>query len=301
MALVNASDLFHSIVKETTFGETPTTGATRYELPVAADQEPLAASATVIASNTKRPMRSSNGQRRGAEVVEGSVSTRFVKADFMDLLLENALCNSFTTNVLKAGDTDQSFSMITKFADDMYKINAGCAVTGFSITAKGNEEVAISFDIMGSKQTRSATDNALAVTNATGLVEFIGSEVGTITVAGQTLQVADLTFSTKLDKTRRFALGSNNSLAYGVNGVRETILTVKAYRESFAIDTAITGLEQACSFQIGGNGTGYSFEMPAAYGDIPKDTLSDGSAFAEINFSAAYDDTADTSLVITKL
>ena len=301
MALVSSSDLSHSIVKETTFGTTPTTGATRYELPAAADQEPLTASASVIASNTKRPMRSSNGSRRGMEMVEGSVGTRFVKAAFMDLLLENALCNSFATNVLKAGETDSSFSLITKFASDMYKINAGCAVTGFTISAKGNEEVGISFDIMGSKQTRSAVDNALTVTNATGLTEFIGSEVNTITVAGETLQIAELSFSTKLDKTRRPVLGSNNSLAYGVNGVRETILTVKAYRESFAVDTAITGLAQACSFRIGGTGTGYSFEMPAAYGDIPKDTLSDGSAFVEINFSAGYDATAGTSLVVTKL
>ena len=301
MALVNASDLSHSIVKEATFGTTPTTGATRYELPLAADQEPLAASASVIASQTKRPNRSSNGQRRGMEMVEGSMSTRFVKHAFMDLLLENALCNTFATSVLKAGVTDQSFSLITKFASDMYKINTGCAVTGFNISAKGNDEVSISFDIMGSKQTRAATDNALTVTNATGLNEFIGSEVNTITVAGETLQVAELTFSTKLDKTRRPVLGSNNSLAYGVNGVRETILTVKAYRESFDVDTAITGLAQAASFSIGGVGTGYRFEMPAAYGDIPKDTLSDGSAFVEINFSAGYDATAGTDLVITKL
>lgn len=301
MPLVNASDLSHSIVKEATFGVTPTTTATRYELPAAADQEPLAASATIIASNTKRPNRSSNGSRRGMEMVEGSVATRFVRHAFMDLLLENALCNAFATNVLKAGELDTSFSLITKLASDMYKTNAGCAVSGFSISATNNDEVSISFDMMGALQNRSATDNPLAVSAVTGVTEFIGSEVNTITLAGQTLAIAELTFSTQLNKTRRGTLGSNASLAYGVEGTRETTLTVKAYRESFAVDTAITGLAQACSFRIGGVGTGYSFEMPAAFGDIPKDSIGDGSVYVDLTFTAGYDATAGTSLVITKL
>lgn len=301
MSLVNASDLSHSIVRETTFGVTPTATATRHELPLAADQEPLAASATIIPSQTMRPGRNSNGSRRGSIQVEGSLTTRFVSHAFMDLLLENALCGTFTTNVLRAGETDQSFSVISRFASDMFKTSAGCAVSGFTLTATNNDEVSISFDIMGSTQTNSATNNPLAVTAVTGTTEFIGSEVNTITIGGQTLAVAELTLSYTQDKTRRFALGSNNSLAYGFNGTREVTLSVKAYRDDFAIDSAITGLAQNCSFRIGGTGNGYQFELPSAFGDIPVDSIDDGSVFVDINFTAGFNNAANTSLVITKL
>ncbi|WBY16629.1 phage tail tube protein [Erythrobacteraceae bacterium WH01K] len=301
MSLVNASDLSHSIVKEETFGVTPTAAADRYELPLAADAEPLQASVTQIQSNTKRPNRSSNGSRRGAQMVEGSIETRFVRADFMDLLFQNALCGTYNTDVLKAAEEDQYFSVITKLADDMYKTYSGCCVSGFSLDAKGNEEVSINFDIMGAGQTLAATENALSVTSQSGLTEFVGTEVATITVAGQNLAVAELSFSTSLEKTKRYTLGSDTSLEYGVAGTRECNLMVKAYRESFAVDSAITGEAQECSFQIGGAGTGYEFKLPAAYGDIPKDTLSDGSAFVEINFSCGYDETEDTNLIITRL
>lgn len=301
MALVSSSDITSSIVAETVFGTTPTSTATRYELPLGADAALLTASATAIASPTKRPNRASNGSRRGMTTVEGSLDIRFQRHAFMDILLQSALSNTFATNVLKAGVTDSSFSIISKLAPDMYKTFAGNMVTGFSISTTGNDEVKSSWDVMGASMTNGATDNALAVTTITGTTEFLAAEVQSISVAGQTLAIAELTFETTLDRTRRPVLGSNTGLAYGVNGVRDTTITVRAYRESLAIDSAITGLAQPVSFDIGGTGTGYRFQVPAAYGDMPVDSISDGSAFVTITFKAGYDATAGTDLVITKL
>ena len=307
MALVSASDITHSIVAETVFGTTPTTTATRYALPLSADQAPLKADAGAIASPTKMPNRASNGSRRGMLTVDGSLDVRFMRAPFMDVLLQSALSGTYATNVLKAGITDSSFSVLTSLqggaaGQQMVKQFGGCMVSGFSIGAKANEEVTSSWDIIGLNATNLTTDNALAVTALpAGTLEFIGSELANITVAGQTLSIAELTFETKLDRTRRPTLTASPNLAYGVNGTRETTLTVKAYRESFAIDTAVTGLAQPVTFDIGATGTGYRFNLPAAYGNIPVDELSDGSAFVTITFTAGYDNTAATDVVVTRL
>lgn len=301
MALVNASDITHSIIAETVFGTTPTATATRYELPLGADAALLTAAATTIASPTKRPNRASNGSRRAMTTVEGSLDIRFQRHAFLDILLQSALSGTFATNVLKAGTTDSSFSVISRLASDMYKTFAGNMVTGFSISSTGNDEVTSTWNLMGANVTNSATDNALSVTAITGTTEFLASEVQSISVAGQTLSIAELTFETTLDRTRRPVLGSNTGLAYGVNGVRDTTVTVRAYRDSLSIDSAITGAAQAVSFDIGGASTGYRFQLPAAYGDMPVDSISDGSAFVTITFKAGYDATAGTDLVITKL
>lgn len=307
MALVSASDITHSLVAETTYGVTPTASATRYALPVSADQALLKADASPIASPTKMPNRASNGSRRGMLTVDGAMDVRFMRAPFMDILLQSALSNSYATKVLKAGTADSSFSVLSSLqggaaGSQMVKQFGGCMVTGFSIGAKGNEEVTSSWDIMGSKSANLTTDNALTITNLpVGTTEFLASELANITVAGQTLSIAELTFETKLDRTRRPILTSNDGLAFGVNGTRETTVTVKFYRESFAIDTAVTGLAQAVTFDIGATSTGYRFQLPAAYGSIVQDELSDGSAFGTVVFTAGYDATAQTDLIVTQL
>lgn len=303
MALVSSSDIIHSIVAETTFGVTPTASATRYLLPTSADQALLKADAGAIASPTRMPNRASNGSRRGMMTVEGSLDVRFTRAPFMDVLLQSALSGTYATKTLKAGITDSSFTVLSALSPTMVKQFGGCMVSGFSLSAKANDEITTSWDIMGANATNLTTDNALVATALpAAAIEFLGQDTSTINVAGATLNIAELTFDTKLDRTRRPILGSNTGLAFGVNGTRETRVTVKAYRESFAVEDAVTGLAQAVSFQIGsGNGKGYTFSLPAAYGNIPVDELSDGSAFVTITFTAGYDSTTGTDLIITQL
>lgn len=302
MSLVNASDISHSLIPETTYGVTPTATATRYALPCSADQAPLKAEATTIASPTRMPNRSSKGSRRGMTTVDGSLDIRFTNAPVIDKLFESALSGTFTADELKAGQTDSSFSILHKLSPTMVKQFGGCMVSGFSLSVKGNDEVTTSWDIIGSVATNLSADNALPLTAVPDdAVEFISSEVASISVAGQTLAIAELTFDYKLDRTRRPVLGSDVGLALAVNGTKEITVTVRAYRESFDIDTAVTGLAQPVVFNIAADGEGYSFQMPAAFGSIPTDEVSDGSAFVTVTFTAGYDNTAGTDLVITKL
>jgi hypothetical protein len=305
MALVSAADIQHSLIPETTFGTTPTTGATRYLLPLAPDAPLLTAKATQIASPTRMPNRANNGSKRGMTTVEGSLDLRFQKAPVLDKLLESAVSGAFATNVLKAAMTDSSFSVLSFMQGgaagaQMIKAYNGCMVNGFTISSKGNDAVSAAFQVMGAGYSNLTTDNALTTTT-TAYSEFVAADLQAITLAGVPISVAEVSLDWKVDRTRRPVVSSNTGLAFGVNGTTEVTLTIKAYRDSFSVDTAITGAAQAVSFSIGGVGTGYSFSLPAAYGEIPSDEISDGSAFVNITFSGAYDATQGTNLVITKL
>jgi hypothetical protein len=252
------------------------------------------------------PNRSSNGSRRGTKTVEGSLDIRFMRAAFMDVLLQSGLSGTYATNVLKAGTTDSYFSIISSYqggaaGSQMHEAFAGVTVKGFSITTKALEGVTTTFDLMGMDFAELTTDNPLAVTGPGAVTEFKFDELAAITVAGQTLKVAELSFETSLDRTRRHILTSATGLQFGVNGTRTTTVTIKAFREDFVSNTAITGNAQAVSFDIGGVGTGYRFQLPAAYGDRPASEVSDGSLFQTITFKAGYDATAATDLVVTRL
>ncbi|WP_240953584.1 phage tail tube protein [Sphingomonas sp. G-3-2-10] len=304
MALVSSSDIQHSLIAETTFGVTPTATVTRHLLPLAPDAPLLTASATQIASPTRMPNRSNNGSKQGMKMVDGSLEMRFQKAPFMDVLLQSALSGTFATNTLKAGITDSSFSVLsvldgTSAAGSQDIMNfKGLMATGFSLSAKGNEGVMASFQVIGADFANLTTNNPLVATTAT-YNEFTAADAPSITVGAVTLDVAEFTLDWKVDRTRRPVIGSNAGLAFGVNGTTEVTLTIKAYRNGAL--SAITGSAQAVSLAVGGVGTGMSFSLPAAYGDVPTIEQSDGSAFTNIVFKGGYDATQGTNFVITKL
>jgi len=306
MARVFSADINHSIVPETAFGVTPTTGAVRSELPVSVDQGLLTAEATSIKSNTKRPNNAGNGSQRGMTTVNGAINMRGYYGVVPNMLMEGLLRSSFTgttTKVLKPATTDKSYSIFSKLASDQIKTYAGCVVRGLTIDAKANDVVNFDWDIMGVSKTDSNTDNALTVvpTAYVGPGEYEGSDLGTINVAGQTVSFSELSFQITADRTQSPVLGSNTGIAFGYNGAREVKVTIKAYRESLALDNGLTGLDQAFSFNLGTTGAGWSFSCPSMNFDIPKDELGNGSAFVTITGTAKYDNTAAADLVVTQL
>jgi hypothetical protein len=302
MARVFTPDIIHTLVPEATFATTPTTGATRYELPLAEDAAPLEATATDIKSNTKRPNRESNGSQRGMVDVSGALNMRLTSAPVVSALFEYALSGVFASKVLKGGSVDKSFTVISKFAADMVKFNRGCMVKGFTIDAKANDGTTVNFDVMGVAQDALTSDSALTVTVVPGSAnEYKADDVRGILVAGTALSFSELSFQTALDRTQSPVLSSSVGLAFGVNGTRTTTVTLKAYRDSFAVDTLLTGAAQGFQFDVGTTGNGFRFSCPAMYFSIPKDEVSNGSAFVTITGTAGYDPTLGSGIQITQL
>lgn len=303
MARVYSADITHSIIPEATFGTTPTATATRSELPLSTDQALLSAEATSIKSNTKRPNNAGNGSQRGMKNVSGALNMRGFFGNVPNMLMEGLLRSTFAAKVLKAGQTDKSFSIVSKLANDQVKTYPGVIIKGLTVDAKANDVVNFDWDVMGIDQIVGATDNALAIvpTAYVGPGEFEGSDVVSINVAGQTVSFSELSFQITADRTQSPVLGSNVGLAFGYNGAREVKVTIKAYRESLVLDQNLTGLAQNFAFTIGTTGSGYTFSCPSMFFDIPKDELNNGSAYVTITGTAGYDNTAASDVIVTQL
>lgn len=311
MALISPSDVTFSVVPETTAGVTPTATATRFEFPASADQSVAAFNAGEIASKTKRPGRAGNGMRRGMITGTGSLDTRLQFCPVVHTLMESALSGKFTTTgtkTLKAGGTDSTVSILqflqTAAAGGvMLETAAGAMVNKMTIQAKAVDEVNVSFEYLATVQTQAATDNALVVTPVpTTAIEFAGEHVSAITVAGSTaIQFTELSLEVTQERNARAKLGSNTPIGIGTNGTRTVKLTMKAYRESFAVDALLTGGAQSFSFTIGSAGNGYGFYIPAGNASLPTTEFDAESAFVTIEVTAAYDATQATDFYITQL
>lgn len=311
MAFINPSDVTFTLVPEVTAGVLPTTGASRFELPAKADQSLPSFTANEIASNTKRPGRAGNGMRRGMVTGTQSIDMRLQFAPVIVALMESAVSGKFTTTgtkTLKAGTTDSTFSVLSLLqagasGSAMVDVASGAMINKMNISAKAGDEVNVSFEMLATVNTQLTTDSTLAVTAVpASAYEFAGAEVSAVSVAGNTaIQFTELALEVTQERTARGKLGTNTPIGIGTNGTRTVKLTLKAYRESFAIDALLTGQAQAFSFTIGAAGNGYGVSIPAGYASIPTTEFDGESAFVNIEITAAYDNTQATDLVITQL
>lgn len=311
MALINPSDVTFTLVPEVTAGVLPTTGASRFELPAKADQNLPRFTANEIASNTKRPGRAGNGMRRGMVTGTGTMDMRLQFAPVIFALMESALSGKFTTTgtkTLKAGTSDSTFSVLSLLqggasGSAMVDVASGAMANKMNIEAKAGDEVNVLFEMLATVNTQLTTDSTLAVTAVpASAYEFAGAEVSAVSVAGNTtIQFTELALEVTQERTARGKLGTNTPIGIGTNGTRTVKLTLKAYRESFAIDALLTGQAQAFSFTIGAAGNGYGVSIPAGYASIPTTEFDGESAFVNIEITAAYDNTQATDLVITQL
>jgi hypothetical protein len=304
---ISANDVSYSIIPEATLGTTPTSAASRFELPIKSGQAAPTYKANEIQSQTMRPNRASNGARRGNGSGEGSFEFGFQKDAAIKLLMASALSGTWTgtagSQVLKAGKTDSSFSTIAKLASNLWQVSAGGVCSGFNLSAKAADGISASFDMVFTKRTNAASDasSSLSVTASAGSPEYIGSEVTNITVDGDSsLQYTELTLQVTQDRAMRNVLGSSTPIGVGTSGNRQVKLTIKAYRESFAVDTLIDGTPQPVSFQIGGAGDGYIVTLPAAIGAVPTDETGD-DMMVVVEFTAAYDGNELTDLKIAEI
>lgn len=304
---INTADLLFSAIKETVAGTTPTTG-TRLEVPVKTDQAPPVRTTTQIEDETKRPNREGNAAASGHAMTEWDLSMASRGGALMDLLIESAISGTFAgTSPVKAqgGTADSTFTVVSVLksgtsGNALVYEDAGCMARSWSITASAKEGAEVQFGILGTKRAEKTSDNSLTVTKTpASAVRHLYSDVN-VTVAGQTLAYSSLEFSTEQERDVRVVLGQIAASDIYTTGKRKTTLTLKAYRESFAVN-ALANAVMSVSFTIGTTGNGYKVTIPAAKLMTPTDELDASGLLVALEFEASYDTVTDTGLVIEKL
>lgn len=304
---ISSNDIQFSAIKEVTLGTTPTTGATRHELPIKSGASVPQFKGNAIQSDTMRPNRASNGSRRGNSSGEGSFDFRFQNCGVMDLFLESALSGTWQdvgavgdeVSTLKAGKTDVSMSVIAKLGAGMFRTSKGVICNSVKINGTAAKEVSASFGFVFIDQANGSTDNAITVTEAGENLEYLGAEVD-VTVAGQTLNFTEFSVDISQDRTMRDILGSYTPIGVGASGTRKVKFTAKAFRENLTVDALIDGTAQEIVIEIGTVGDGYRITIPAAYGSIPYDETAE-SMMVVFEFDGGYDSASGTDVIIEKL
>lgn len=312
---INSADPTYALIEEVTYGVTPSVG-TLYELPASTEQAPPVYKTAEIPSNTKRPKRESNGTQRGMASSEWTIDTRLQKTEVINVLLKSALSGQWASNKLVASDIDSTFSVITTLKPDsavepaepngLYYVDAGMIVNSLSITANAPDTATVSFGMMGTSRVEADEKHPATFTTISSTArEFTYADLKNVKLTGPEgvvdLGVSSLEFKSDQNREVRAICGQIEGIGIGTQGARTTTLTIKVYRESFKLNTDVTGEPQKISFEIERDGVGYRITLPAAIGQFPSDELSGSSLLANVTFTAAYDNVTASGLFIEQL
>lgn len=299
---IPSSDYKVTILPEATYGVVPTTGP-RYEFPRIEGNGLLNKDYGAVESTTMRPGRNGNGARRGNQSVSGSLELNAITAPLVDLLIESAASAKFAGSVLKAAQTDVSFTHVAELAANTFKVSSGCMVNSFTLTANAAEAVSYSFDITGVKQDEKSTfaGTFTPVTIDDAAYEYLGDEVLNVVAAGVTnLKYSSLTLTIGQERTPRNTISSDTAFGLSASGARTVTLEVTFWREAGVnYDEIFTGEKQEFSFDLGVVDYGRKYTI---YGQASGlEDAEEHDLMITMTVTAAYNEVEGTALVIEKL
>lgn len=185
MAFAQGSRSSLSYIVESTFGTTP--AGNFQNLPFTTHS--LNMTKERVAGTDIQADRMSRVDRHGNRQVVGDITADLRDTDFDDLL-ESAMLNTWSANVLKVGTVPKYFSIEDYAADiDQARLFTGCSVNTLSVALAPNAMVTGTFGIVGKDMTISATEKTQDA--ATGAAPFdaysgdleIGGSVAAIVTA----------------------------------------------------------------------------------------------------------------------
>lgn len=302
---INTADFSMSAIKEVEPGVVPTTGS-RVEVPIKTDQAPPVLTTAQIEDDTKRPNREGNAAASGHSMVELELSLVSRGGELIDMLIESAISGEFDgSDIAKGSDKDSTFTIFSTLKSGnagqaLVYVDSGCMVRSWSVTATAKEGAEVSFGILGTKREEEETESALPLikTPATA-VRHLYSDV-TVTVGDQELAYSSLEFSTEQERDVRVILGQIAANDIYTSGTRTTSLTIKAYRESFAVN-ALANTNMPVEFTIGTAGNGYKITLPFAKLMTPTDELDDSGLLVNLEFNAGFDNTTEAGIIVERL
>lgn len=181
--MASGADTRVAYVAESTFGTTPATPSFKA---LRVTSGGLSTSKQTLVSEELRGDQNVVDELQVGQDVEGSYPFELSYGSFDDWI-EAALGGSWTSNVLKNGQTARFFTVeeiIELGATDSYRRFAGCMINEFSLNVASRQRITGSFGVLGRQETL-ATAIVSGATYADPSSEGImtaGTSVGTVTV-----------------------------------------------------------------------------------------------------------------------
>lgn len=300
MAFAQGSRSSLSFIVESTFGTTPAGNFTN--LPFTTHS--LNLTKDRVAGNDIQSDRMPRVDRHGNRQVAGDIVADLRDGDY-DSLLESAMLNTWSTNVLKVGTTPKYFSIEDYAADiDQARLFTGMTVNSLAVSLAPNQMVTGTFGMVGKDMTIGATEKTQdAASGAAPFDAYSGdlkiADTGGVLAASAIVTGLDFTLTNSFAPT--FVIGDDAAPSLEV-GRAEVEGTLTAYFEDAAlINRFLNETETALEVSVGDGTNDMTFLFPRIKVNSA-DVGVDGptSRIVNISFVALRDSTEATNLKITR-
>lgn len=297
-------------VEEVTYDVTPT-DSTDWES-LRFTSEALSATPTTNQSEEIRSDRMIADQFKVSVDVGGGLDYEF-SATTYDGLLEGTMYDTWSTGVLKVGVEEHSYTLEKTFSDltaNHFMTFSGMRVGEMAIGFSYGEAVSGTFTMAGASVVGASTSLVGAGTVAPATTTRVMNAVSDLSE----IKIDDTTFTGCLQSVN---LSVNNNLRAAncigsdtpsdqIAGTAEITGSIEAYLTDTTIqwytDRVLNQTPMAISFTISDGTTSYNFNIPNAKitGEAPQAEGINTDVMITADFTALYDDTTGSSLVITR-
>lgn len=244
--------------------------------------------------------------RHGNKSGQGDIGAELSYGTYDDLL-EGLLCGTWTTNVLKAGVGRKTFTLERYFTDlvsgdNPYHRFTGCEVSGASIEVAPNAMVGVTFNMFARDMSVAGTAITGSTYTAETTSEQMDSFAGSITEGGSAIAVVTkLSLKIENGVKPRFVIGSAASIQPERGSFQVTGTLTAFFENSTLLQKYLAQTVSALVLVVGDGTNTYTINLPKIKfmgGEVP--TSGPGSLSLTMPFTAGYDSTQATTLVITR-
>ena len=291
-------------IAETTYGTTPATPAFKTIRHTGTN---LALSKNTMISEELRADRQISDFRHGTKQTGGDISTEMSFGAFDDFL-EAMLCGTWTSDVLKAGVTRRSFSVMRYFSDlsggaKPYHLFTGVEMSKLALSVAVNAIVKAVFSTVGqaqSVQTTAPTGSTYVAAPTAGVMDSFS---GAIKEAGSTIAVIT-EFSLTLENgiEPKFVVGSDTTIHPSIGRSNCTAQITAYFEDSTLLDKFINETESSLELNIADKaGNKYTILLPRIkYTGGQPDTQGQGPITLAMPIQALFDSVTGTNIQITR-
>jgi len=299
-------------IPEVVYDTTPTNGTwntVRYT------SETLSATPTTTTSSEIRTDRMTSDMPKVGMTVGGDISFEFSAASFDDFI-ESAMCSTWEADTpsvgsrqIKIGLDDSSYSIEKEFGDiAKFATFSGMRVGAMSLSMAYGEILTGSFTFAGAgADTPASSLVGTGSTNDAPTTEVMNasSDVGTVKIDGVTTDICINSLEITLDNAlREITCIGKDSPKDQKKGTASVTGTIEMYlsADSFALyQKALTNSSISLEYTVSDGTSSYTFLIPNAKlsGDAPQSGGLDQDIMFSAEFTALYDETENSSLVIT--
>ena len=247
--------------------------------------------------------------RHGVKSVAGDVSLELSYGSFDDFL-EAVMCGTWTADVLTAGTTRRSFSVLREFTDlsagdKPYHLFTGVEVNTLELTIPASGMVTGSFGVIGNGLSVEQDLTALGTPTfgALGTTAPFESFTGTITEGGSGIAVVtEVSLSLTNGLAVRNVVGSDETILPTIGRSNLTGSITAFFENSTLLEKFLDETESAMVITlVDPAGNSYTLELPRIkYNGGQPDVSGEGSITITLPIQALYDVTATSQLKITR-